>query len=251
MASVGNGGCSALCALGKTLVSLDLSFNPSVKTHAFLGALTLLEELDLSLNVWVDDEVAALCATSMPRLRRLVLEKTEVTDAAIVHLGSARTPLAHLDLSRTSVRGNAESYAALRGMGSLEILLMPYTLVDLQLAFHLPPSLRRLKLSRAVHFDDDALACLAHAVESADSPSLCSLDVGSPAITDASLPSLLALAQGGLVSLSLWHCKVSRTAIEQLMADTGMRLDDAMASSDGTYLLQRAQLLAAPRPMSP
>ena len=249
MASVGDGGCCALRALRLTLVSLDLSFNPAVKTATFLGVLWMLEELDLSLNVWVDDEVVSLCAASMPRLRRLVLEKTEVTDVGVAQLGATWATLTHLDLSRTAVRGDASSYAALQSLRNLETLLMPYTLVDLQLAFHLPRSLRRLKLSRAIHFDDDALVCLAQAVESAEGPSsLLSLDVGSPAITDAALPSLLVLAQCGLASLSLWHCKVSRTAIERLMADTGMCLDDSMASSDGTYLLQRA---AAPRSSGP
>ena len=46
-------------------------------------------------------------------------------------------------------------------MGSLTSLLLAYAEVDHRLAAHLPPPLQRLKLSRAISFDDDALHALA------------------------------------------------------------------------------------------
>ena len=101
-----------------------------------------------------------------------------------------------------------------------------------------------LKLSRALAFDDAALNCLAQIASGSGrgSPTLrglTALDVGSPAITDAAIPSLQALAHGGLHSLTLWHSKISRAAVDRLMAATGMALDQSMGTSDGTYLLRR------------
>ena len=55
------------------------------------------------------------------------------------------------------MRGTAESFATLRGMSALRTLLLAYTLVDVQIASNLPSRLAHLKLSRAIHFEDDAL----------------------------------------------------------------------------------------------
>ena len=65
------------------------------------------------------------------------------------------------------------------------------------------------------------------------------LDVGSPHITDAAISDLCALAHAGLDTLTLWHTKVSRVALERLMHATGLALDTSMGTSDGTYLLRR------------
>jgi hypothetical protein len=109
-----------------------------------------------------------------------------------------------------------------------------------QLALNLPPNLSRLKLSRAIGFDDAALHCLAY--QASCLGGLSALDVGSPGITDAAIPALEALASFGLHALTLWHSKVSREGVERLMRTTGMSLDQSMASSDGTYLLRRGEV---------
>ena len=116
--------------------------------------------------------------------------------------------------------------------------------VDLQLALNLPRKLERLKLSRALAFDDAALACLAEQAlqrfcAGSEAHTLTALDVGSPHITDAALPSLLALTRAGLSSLTLWHSRLSRSAVQRLIEVTDLALDTSMASSDGTYLLHR------------
>ena len=103
------------------------------------------------------------------------------------------------------------------------------------LALNLPPRLERLKLSRALAFDDHALQCLSRVPAGA----LTALDVGSQRITDAAIPSLQRLALAGLQSLTLWHSTVSRDAVESLIASTGLALDTSMRSSAGTYLLAR------------
>ena len=57
-------------------------------------------------------------ARGMPRrLRRLTLERTDVTHVGVAALGALAGTLAHLDLSRTSFRGDEWSYAALRQCG--------------------------------------------------------------------------------------------------------------------------------------
>ena len=42
-----------------------------------------------------------------------------------------------------------------------------------------------------------------------------------------------------LLTVRSLHVQVSRAGIERLMAATGLVLDEAMASSDGTYLMLR------------
>lgn len=236
--SITDAGCHALSALGGTLTSLDLTFNPKIRAAAFFASLPNLTELDASLNAWLDDEAAITIASSMPKLRKLTLEKTDVCDAGLAaiatHLAGS---LEHLDLSRTPVSGSEESFAGLSRMRSLRNLLLAYSLVDLQLAFNLPPNLDHLKLSRAIGFGDDALQCLARQPRA---HALSCLDLGSPAITDAALPALQSLADQGLTSLTLWHTKLTREGAERLMAGTGLELDTSMASSDGTYLLRKA-----------
>ena len=203
----------------------------------------------------MDDAVVHTLAVSLPRLRRLTLEKTDVSDVGVASLWPLSSTLHYLDLSRTSVRGSEESYAVLRQMSGLTHLLLAYCQVDLQLALNLPPNLEHLKLSRAIGFDNTALQCLAqNAVAHTTRPharprqpgleapprserGLSALDVGSPGITDEAIPALQALVQLGLRSLTLWHSKVTRRGVERLMQATGMTLDQSMASSDGTYLL--------------
>ena len=91
-------------------------------THACVAC----SQLDLSLNAWVDDETVSLLAASLPRLTRLCLEKTDVTDVGLAALGTIGGSLTYLDLSRTVVRGSEESYAALRHMDGLQQLLLAY-----------------------------------------------------------------------------------------------------------------------------
>ena len=101
--SVSDAGCMALHALAPTLTALDLSFNPAIRNAAFLAHLPNLVELDLSLNGWVDDVAVSVLAASMPRLRRLVLEKTETADDGLAALAPLAPSLTYLDLSRTAV----------------------------------------------------------------------------------------------------------------------------------------------------
>ena len=184
-------------------------------------------------------------ACAMPRLARLTLEKTDVTDEALSSLAILAPSLTYLDVSRTAIRGSEASYAALRGMRALTELLLAYCQVDLMLVYNLPPNLERLKCSRALQFDDAAIGCLAHELTAAHADGtprprgLKALDVGSPHITDAAISDLCALAHAGLDTLTLWHTKVSRVALERLMHATGLALDTSMGTSDGTYLLRR------------
>jgi hypothetical protein len=235
--AVTHAGCLALQAARLTLTSLDMSFNPKVGHGAFFaGGFPNLTELDCSLNAWVDDATLATLVASAPRLRKLTLEKTDVTDEGVASLGALAPTLQYLDLSRTGVCfSTAESHAALARMGALRSLLLMYTEIGLELALHLPRGVERLKLSRALNFTDDALHCLAQR----GLPSLTALDVGSPYVTDAALPALEALAAAGLVSLTLWHCKVPRQAAERLMAATGLARDTSMQATEGTYILKR------------
>lgn len=225
-------GCAGLPALGQTLTTLDLSFNPKVRHGAFLAHLPRLTELDVSLNAWVDDEAVHCLACA--NLKRLTLEKTSVTDGGIAALSASALSLQHLDLSRTAVRGTEASFAALAQMGCLRSLFLAFTEVDGRLAAHLPPRLEWLKLSRAVNFDDAALKSLAMRASS-----LTSLDVGSYGITDASIGALQDLAAKGLTSLTLWHTNVSLRAANALVDTQAFELDQSMGTSQGTYLMKR------------
>lgn len=235
-----------LMALSSTLESLDLSFNPDVKDSAFLGELPQLSTLDVSLNHWVDDEaLSALCAGA-PRLERLNLEKTDVTDDALAQLGRLHA-LRHLDLGRTAVGGSAgASWAWLRRLEGLETLYLPYCPLALvetapSIVPFFPPSLRHLKLSRVLHFDDAAVLALAErSRQQTDGLKLTALDLGSPGLTNACVPALCALVDAGLTSLRLWHTRVTRVGIVELMATARvMGLDTTMSCSEGTYLLRR------------
>ena len=252
--TIGAQGCAALRAVASSLTSLDLTFigssrhNQVTDAAAFLSHLHALTFLDLSLNSWVDDAACDAIAANMPRLASLTLEKTEVGDLGLASLASLAPSLTHLDCSRTSVCGTTESLAALVKMKSLRQLFLSYTDVDLQLAFHLPPSLEKLKLSRALAFDDNAIQSLASAIGSG--AALRSLDLGSPGITNNAIPHLEALAAGGLQSLTLWHTTISRDGAARFRAVTGFEQDKNMASSDGTYLLHRCAAASSnhPRP---
>lgn len=247
--SIGNRGGAALGRLGPSLTSLDLTFNPRMSDGSFLRRLTRLIELDLSLNAWVDDEVVGHIATSMPRLQKLSLEKTEVTDVGLAALGAPDSALAgsllHLDLSRTAVCCEPTTHAALRRLSRLRDLLLAYCPIDLWISSALPPHLERLKLSRALNFGNAAIEMLAHEALAGHAPPLRILDLGSPFITDDAIASLQELALGkpperpGLEALTLWHTKMTRAGAEALMASTGLHLDTSMNSSDGTFLMKR------------
>ena len=108
---------------------------------------------------------------------------------------------------------------------------------------HLPyASLQRLKLSRALRVDDAALLCLAQIMEARGHGTIAlrELDLGSPYITNASVPALSSNVRlAGLQLLTLWHSKISILGAASLMRESGMGLDTAMHSSEGTYLLTR------------
>ena len=247
--AISDAGCSALTALGPTLTSLDLSFNPRVTHGVFLCGLPQLTSLDLSLNAWVDDDVAVHLGSSLPRLQRLVLEKTELSDGGVAALSALGPSLTYLDLSRTNVYGTLDSLASLGRMAQLATLLLAYTGVDMALAHHLPPSLRHLKLSRCLLFDDDALRRLADelcayaptSVPPSPRASLTALDLGSPGITDAAIPALQMISDAGLLSLTLWHSKMTHLGAARLVAATGLALDMSMNSTEGTFLLHREE----------
>ena len=234
-------GCRALKAIGTTLAVLDLTFNPKISSGDFLADLPRLTELDCSLNAWFDDKAAAVLAASAPPLRKLTLEKTDVTDAGVAALGELAGSLEHLDLSRTAVcLATAESSSALESMTSLRSLFLAYTEVSAELAVHLPRALERLKLSRCIGFADEGLRLLAMKPP----PSLQQLDVGSPYITPLSLSALQTIAEAGLTSLTLWHCKIDRQAADRLMAAAGLVKDTSMRSTEGTYIMKRLPAMA-------
>lgn len=242
---MGDRGCASLHLVGGSLTSLDLSFNTQIHKSDFLRHLPNVTELDLSLNAWVDDAAVDAVARSMPMLRRLTLEKTDITDLGLAALGRLQSSLEYLDCSRTLVRGTPESYSSLCRMRMLRELLLAYSPVDIQLAWHLPPQLERLKLSRVLAFDDSALECLAKQQLSrsvddgaAAAATLHSLDVGCPGITDRAIPALQRLVEAGLRSLTLWHTRITPEGAARLMETTGLSEDTGlgMASSAGTYL---------------
>ena len=221
-------------------------------------------QLDLSLNAWVDDHTIEACARAMPRLQTLLLEKTEVTDAAAVAIAeSLSASLTHLDLSRTALRGAPAARGAIGSLVHLRTLLLAYTSVDAALVEHLPSRLTRLKLSRALAFDDAAIVALAGRLSQGtqlakdEAPEhmgsgkrsseehtteclrLTALDVGSPEITDACVAALVALANAGLQSLTLWHCRLTDAGCTRLREASGLQLDESMGTSSGTFLLRR------------
>ena len=124
-------------------------------------------------------------------------------------------------------------------MTSLRSLFLAYTEVSAELAVHLPRALERLKLSRCIGFADEGLRLLAMKPP----PSLQQLDVGSPYITPLSLSALQTIAEAGLTSLTLWHCKIDRQAADRLMAAAGLVKDTSMRSTEGN--LHHAKRLPA------
>lgn len=247
-AAIGDDATAALAAMASTLTSLDVSFNTRITDGSFLRYLGGLTELDLSLNAWVNDDIVSVIACCMPRLSRLTLEKTDISDEGIAALGSPSSrlihSLVHLDCSRTNihVRSHTSSHDALQRLVSLQDLLLAYCPIDWDLTLALPRSLERLKVSRAINFGDEAIQFLAQHVLLGALPRLSSLHLGSPHITDAAIGALQVLAERkpvGLEGLQLWHTKVTRDGRNALIANTGLRLDTTMKSSEGTYLLKR------------
>ena len=63
-----------------------------------------------------------------------------------------------------------------------------------------------------------------------------SLSIGGKGIDDDAL-ELMAMLPETLISVKLWHTKVTSVGLARFLNVTGLAVDDSMATSRGTYML--------------
>ena len=137
-----------------------------------------------------------------------------------------------------------------RGSRALGRHVWQYCEVDERLFDHLPyASLQRLKLSRALRIDDGALLCLAQILEAQrhDAIALRELDLGSPYITNASIPALSSIVRlAGLQSLTLW-----RERLRDELASPKLIVLSPQLHGDVPRLVDEPPLPPLPPPLPP
>lgn len=222
-----------LLAALSNATSISVCFSEHLYEFEWIRLLSTIRVLDLSLCARLGDE----------HLTHLI------------HLESLR----EINISKTEVTDNGFRYLA--GLGLEKIVAQSLEITDaIVYALQKLPDLIHLDLSLCLQVTDAVVGCLdPDKIERLDLPykptgtavvtnaavqllvdrgfsKLRSLSIGGKGIDDSAF-EWMAMLPSTLCVVKLWHTKVTVAGLARFREATGLALDDAMATSRGTYML--------------